>query len=146
MMSEKSRFLWSGQGRSPRRGNSQAEEDERNRYKKSEEKGIPGGGGTSCAKALGCERSWHVAELEGGQCDENGARLERGVGDRAGHSRPCSPWKRAWFCSECDGKHLQGLKWENEKIPQLPGTMGQQTSCCRHPDERCWTLISFSHS
>lgn len=50
------------------------------------------------------------------------------------------------FCSECDGKHLQGLKWENEKIPQLPWTMGQQTSCCRHPDERCWTLISFSHS
>lgn len=53
MMSEKSRFVWSGQGRSPRRGNSQAEEDERNRHEKSEEKGIPGGRGTSCARALG---------------------------------------------------------------------------------------------
>lgn len=56
MMSEKSRFLWSGQGRSPRRGNSQAEEDERNRYKKSEEKGIPGGGGNIMCKSPGVRK------------------------------------------------------------------------------------------
>lgn len=30
------------------------------------------------------------------------------------------------FHPECDGKPLGGFKWENEKIPQLTGAIGQQ--------------------
>lgn len=70
MTSQKSCFLWGNQGRSCRRGNKQAEEEERNSHEKSEEKGTSGRGNLMC-KSLAWERIWHV---ERGQCGENGGR------------------------------------------------------------------------
>ena len=48
MMSDKSFFLWGGQGRPPRRDNNQMEENERNSHEKSEEKGSSGQGIFMC--------------------------------------------------------------------------------------------------
>lgn len=57
MTSYNSCYLWGGQGRSPRTGDEEAEEDERNSHEKREAKAIPGRGKLMC-RSPGVRRVW----------------------------------------------------------------------------------------